>query len=167
MVDALFPAFGHPHGGSRGENRLFRAHFWPVFGRDALKERLGDRADTLLRLAAPLASPRKSRTAVPCSDIFLCKKNIAVARGRHGATRAGRHRHGGTGRHRRGATGGATRGSARALPPIFPRWPCNARHAGPGKIARSAPDRGESCAQRARSGDKNSEKNSKKFFERI
>ena len=56
-----FPAFGHLRRGSRGENHLFLAPFRAVLRRNALKERLWDRADTLLRLAARLA--RKSHTA--------------------------------------------------------------------------------------------------------
>lgn len=161
-----------PRLGTRtGGHEVKIASSGPIFGlfsaETLSKSVLGTARTLCYAWQLPLHLPASHAPQCRVQIFFSAKKNIAVARGRHGATRAGRHRHGGTGRHRRGATGGATRGSARALPPIFPRWPCNARHAGPGKIARSAPDRGESCAQRARSGDKNSEKNSKKFFERI
>ena len=57
--------------------------------------------------------------------------------------------------------------SASPPPRFLTRWPGTDRQAGPGKTARSARDFGESRAHRAHSGGKNSEKNSKKFFERF
>ena len=86
-----------------------------------------------------------------------------------GATRAGRRRRGDTGSATRGDTGSATRagrtlGSATARPPIFPRWPGKARHAGPGRMCGAPRDRGESCALGAHLGGFARGKNKGNYF---
>ena len=155
---ALFPAFGLPTEGFEVKSTP-RGPRFGLFWAEMLSESVSGTARALC-CAWQLALRR------PASDTPL-PGHGAVFRFFRGATRAGRHRLGGTGRHRRGDTRARTLRPAKASPPIRPRWPGTDRQAGPGKTARSARDFGESRAHRAHSGGKNSEKNSKKFFERF